>query len=266
MAHHGLIASYLDELRANLPRTTDLDDVLAEVEDHLREVVAAHVRCGMDEQTAERHALGQFGSAEIVTRAFAAAQRGGIAMPTPVTRFAGLAAMIGGTSIIVVFGLASISQLDVGGTGRWFAPVATASFLLALVGLVGLHMRHRAIYSSLGRVGRWLIPFGVIGLIVSIATWFVIGGIVAQVMIAVGLVLVGIDVWGAGVMDRRALALVGISIPAVLVVAAFGTGQFDWATIASIVGFAGLGSGFAWLGHGLWREPARASAPPTAAV
>lgn len=265
MAEHDLIDVYLDELRRHLRRRRDVDDVLAEVEDHLREVVTGHVGSGMDPRTAERHALGQFGSAELVSRAFAATMRGGIAMPTMVTRLAGLAAMIGGIAMIVVFPFAAVSELDVGGATVWFAPVASASALLVLVGLVGLHLRHRAIYGRAGHIGKLFVPIGLVGMVVSILTWFAPGGLVFLLAITVGLALIGADVWSAGVVDRRALALAGTSIPVVLIVGLFGTGRFDWTTFATIIGFAALGTGLAWVGHGLWRERVRVDGTPTAA-
>lgn len=264
MAEHDLIDAYLAELRRSLRRRSDVDDVVAEVEDHLREVVAGHVRAGMSPDTAARHALGQFGTTEIVRRAFDANPKGGAAMPTTITRIAGLCAMLGGAIIAIAFAIGSVTELDAGPNSAWFAPLATTGFALALAGLVGIHLRHRAIYSSRGRVGRLLIPIGIVGGIASVFAWFGPGVILSLVVIGTGLVLVGADVWSAGVLDRRPLLLLAIGVPVGMIVTVIGGSGVSWETYASIAALIGLGAGFAWLGYDLWQEHATADRPPTA--
>ena len=93
MAEPDLIDRYLSELRLSLKSRDDLADLLAEVEDHLREAVDRLIRPGFDPQEAQRHTLDRFGDSAVVARAFAVTPSGGIAMPTAFTRTAGATAL-----------------------------------------------------------------------------------------------------------------------------------------------------------------------------
>lgn len=59
------IPAYLAELRAHLP-STRRSRLLREVEAHLRDATAAHVRAGLDREAAEARAVAQFGPAAVV--------------------------------------------------------------------------------------------------------------------------------------------------------------------------------------------------------
>lgn len=83
-----LIDAYVGELRRSLARNRKAADVLAEVEDHLRESAHRFTMQGCDGTTAQRRTLDRFGDLRVVTRAFAT-DSGGLAMATPFTRAAG---------------------------------------------------------------------------------------------------------------------------------------------------------------------------------
>ncbi|MDO8308693.1 MAG: hypothetical protein Q7V58_10110 [Actinomycetota bacterium] len=83
-----LIDAYVDELRRSLARNRRAADVVAEVEDHLRESARRLSGHGVDAVTAQRHTIDRFGDLRVVTRAFAT-DAGGLAMATPFTRAAG---------------------------------------------------------------------------------------------------------------------------------------------------------------------------------
>ena len=257
MAGTGLIQAYLEQLRTQLPRTPDTDDVIAEVEDHLHTIVEAHLTLGLSEEAATRHAVGAFGSAELVARAFAQQRGDHTAMPTTFTTSAGAAAIVGGVTLAICLSLASFTTLDVGSNSAWFAPTASAGGLLALVGLIGLHARHRARYGMTGRVARLLIPVATLVLVGSVFTWFAPGYFVSMAALAIGLVGLGVEVWRGGVVDRGAIVLCGVAIAGILPIA---TLQNDAATTWSPAAIGGslvaivLGAGLVWLGHGLWRE------------
>lgn len=262
MAGTSLIEAYLEQLRTQLPRSSDTDDVIAEVEDHLHTIVEAHLSLGLTEEAATRHALGAFGSADLVAREFAQQQGDTVAMPTTFTTYSGLAAIVGGVILGVCLALGSVTTLDVGSTSAWFAPTATTGAILTCVGLLGIHARHRALYGQTGRIARLLIPIGVLGIIVSAVTWFAPGYLVFIAATILGLVGLGMEVWRGGVLPRAAVALVALGIagiPPASVVANDAYSMWSLGTVVSMAVFAIMGVGLVWLGHGLWRERAHLS-------
>lgn len=83
-----LIDRYVAELHRSLARSRRTADVVAEVEDHLRESVHRFTMQGLDDMTAQRLTLDRFGDLPVVARAFAT-DAGGLAMQTSFTRAAG---------------------------------------------------------------------------------------------------------------------------------------------------------------------------------
>jgi hypothetical protein len=257
MAEAGLIGAYLEQLRSQLPRTRDADDVISEAEDHLHTIVEAHLALGLSEEAATRHALGAFGSADLVARAFAQQKGHGTAMPTTFTTYCGLAAILGGVTLGVCLALGTVTTLDVGSTTAWFAPVATTGVLLTIVGLIGIDARHRALYGSAGRIGRLLLPVGAIGLVASAATWFAPGWLVSVAAMVLALIALGTEVWRSGVLPRAAVVLVAVGLAGIPPASLLGNDPSTTWTIGTFVGmavFGLIGAGLAWLGYGLWRE------------
>jgi hypothetical protein len=246
-----LIAAYLDELRAKRP-AGDLDEILPEIEDHLRSVAEAHLGLGLSWQDAQHHVLATFGSAEDIRRAFASTRGKGAAMSTPITRSAGVIAMLGGVLLAATLCLAAIRPWDLGATTSWFGPLLATATILVIAGLIGVHLRHRAVYSVAGGTGRWLVPAGVVLLILGVATWNPPSYFVGLGLLVLGLTLVAVEVWRAGVIDRRALLLGAAGIPLALVVPVLGGD--GWMLLASFAGFLALGAGLGWVGYGLWQE------------
>lgn len=259
MAGAGLIEAYLTQLVERLPRTAATDDVIAEVADHLQTIVEAHLSLGLSEDAAVRHALGTFGSADLVARAFAQQQGKGTAMPTTFTTYAGAAGMLGGLIVGVCLALGSVTTLDVGSSSAWFAPTAATGAILVFLGLLGIDARHRALYGWSGRVGRLLVPVGVVLFVVSAATWFAPGWFVSVAAIVIGLFGMGIEVWRGGVLPRRAVVLIAVGMAGILpagILANDASTTWSAGTFAGIAVFTVLGTGLAWLGYGLWRERA----------
>lgn len=257
MAGTGLIEAYLEQLRTQLSRTADTDEVIAEVEDHLHSIVEAHLSLGLSAEAATRHALGAFGSADLVARAFAQQQGDGTAMPTTFTTYSGAAAIVGGVILGITLAVASVTTLDVGSNSAWFAPTALAGAVLAMVGLLGIDARHRALYGNAGRVARLLIPVGVVLLIASVMTWFAPGYVVSLAAIIIGVVGLGMEVWRGGVLPRGAVALVGLGIagiPPASLLQNDASATWTPGTVAGMVVFAVMGAGLVWLGYGLWSE------------
>ena len=92
MAESQLIPAYLNELRYSLRKMRDADDVVAEVEDHLREAAERLSGQGRSAREAEHEALARFGSAALVSRVFITESHKGAALATAITKRAGVAA------------------------------------------------------------------------------------------------------------------------------------------------------------------------------
>ena len=107
MTEHALIDRYLGELRRELRRSLEADDIVAEVADHLLEGVFRRRERGSALLVAERSVLTEFGDPMLVSRAFASSKYGGIAVPTIFTNRAGLF----GVYSAVLYVAASVSML-----------------------------------------------------------------------------------------------------------------------------------------------------------
>ena len=93
MAEYVLIDGYVDTLRTRVRWRRDVDDLVAEVEDHLYSTVERFEATGTDSQLAQRKTLDRFGDPDLMADAFASTPRGGIAVPTKFTKTAGLFAI-----------------------------------------------------------------------------------------------------------------------------------------------------------------------------
>lgn len=94
MPEPDLIDRYLSELRRTMSSRRDVDDVLAEVEDHLREAAERLSSDGWPPSDAQRCIVERFGESAMVARAFAANSTGGIVMPSAITRISGAVALV----------------------------------------------------------------------------------------------------------------------------------------------------------------------------
>lgn len=94
MAEPDLIDRYVADLRRQIRWRSDVDDVLDEVHDHLRETAATLRTTGVDEAAAQRSTLARFGDPDIIHRVFSVAPSGGVVMPTAFTRTAGAVAFV----------------------------------------------------------------------------------------------------------------------------------------------------------------------------
>lgn len=95
---HELIDAYVEALRHSLRWRVDVDDVADEAADHLREHVDRLVASGVASEEAQRATLARFGDLATVSRSFARAATGHLAVPTRTTRAAGLAGLGAGVS------------------------------------------------------------------------------------------------------------------------------------------------------------------------
>ena len=144
MAEHDLIDSYRAALRRRLPRWSHVDDVIDEVEDHLRSAVERLVRLGNDPDAAQRLTLERFGDPSIVARAFLTTPTGGLRMPTRFTRASGYIAIAAALAWIAaaaftVFGQTSlVTEFSEVKYFAWAALIlfAASATLIAFIGLL----------------------------------------------------------------------------------------------------------------------------------
>ncbi len=145
MARYALIDDYLDAMRDGLHWRRDLEDLIAEMEDHLYSMVERMCSAGQEPSVAERAALTRFGDPKTLASVYASTINGGLAVPTNFTRTAGLMAMAAAallTLIAVASAVSLVSNLRTSGgsasDGEWeiYYILGTAALLGAAVIMV----------------------------------------------------------------------------------------------------------------------------------
>jgi len=181
MAEYALIDGYLETLRTSVRWRRDVDDIVAEMEDHLYSAVERFEAIGTDRRLAQRQTLDRFGDPGLVANALASTSEGGIAVPTTFTKTAGLAGMWSGVLMIglpIAWTLGLISEERSGSWDRvestMFA-VGTAALLAAaaliVVLMVGLNKRH----GGLGTAGIVGLGLAALGVVLAFIAWFIFG-------------------------------------------------------------------------------------------
>lgn len=205
MAGYELIEAYLVGLRRRLAWRPDLDDVLAEAEDHLLSAIERLIADGAADEPAQQEVLGRFGDSTTVAAAFAATSRGGLAMPTKFTKWSGVAAMIAAGMWITSAALWLIDELltpsdDALGNLKLATLISAAA--LTVVVVVGMNRRHGGL-GALGTIGLALVGVGVAA---TLMYWFVMGW---GVLLAAGMLLVALAVHSRGLAPTAATAAFG---------------------------------------------------------
>ncbi|MFB3049970.1 MAG: permease prefix domain 1-containing protein, partial [Acidimicrobiia bacterium] len=179
MAEYVLIDGYVDTLRTRVRWRRDVDDLVAEVEDHLYSTVERFEATGTDSQLAQRRTLDRFGDPDLMADAFASTPRGGIAVPTKFTKTAGLAAIFASVLWLVAVAVYWLGQ-DSDGNGTYFvwSAIVLAAGALTFVTTVGLRQRHGTL-GRLGTVGLVILGFGVVFSIIAWAApfWMAVQGV-----------------------------------------------------------------------------------------
>ena len=78
MANYALIDGYLESMRSSIRWRRDLDDVIAEIDDHLISATERIEARGANRLDAQRRTLDQFGDPKVLAVAFASTPTGGI--------------------------------------------------------------------------------------------------------------------------------------------------------------------------------------------
>ena len=219
MSCYGLIAAYLDELGASMRWHRDVDDILAETDDHLRSAVERRVSDGLDSDGAQREVLQRFGDATAVARAFATTRSGRLALPTRSTRDASVLADICAGLWLAFPGVWHLGgwlydRLDdngaadeVGSPAQLALMGVMAITLLSAAGLLlvtTLALRDR--HGGFGLVGTAGIAGIGLGSVATLFGWFFIGW--GGLLIA-GTALVAIDLRRRGIAPKSAALTTG---------------------------------------------------------
>lgn len=208
MAGHQLIDTYLDGLRRRLAWSPEVDDLVAEAEDHLLCAMERLIADGAAGEVAQEAVLGRFGDSTTVAAAHAATSKGGLAMPTKFTRLAGIAAIV---SAVLWAASAAMWLVDhfLDPSGRAEIVVGSAAFT-TLVGaaassgllIIGLQRRHGGL-GPLGSIGLALV---VLGTVATLMFWFVMGW---GLLLAAGMLLVALAVHARGLAPTAATVAFG---------------------------------------------------------
>lgn len=246
MAERDLIDQYLADLRRHIRWRSDVDDVIDEAQDHLRETVAALRAAGVDEVEAQRRTLTRFGDPVVIHRIFSVTPSGRVALPTAFTRAAGAVAFLAGLLWVAAVG---VKWWESGLFVPWtheqfvaFSIVVLAAGVASLIVLAGMLARNgwpnptAAISLGLGAIGittlavaAWM--WAIVGMFLGVAfllaiqalasmqerlrwlSWATAGGWFAGFMVAAILSSTGLgpaDEWG----DYPMAVAVGFTVAA----------------------------------------------------
>ena len=210
MADYALIDGYLDSMRSSIRWRRDLDDVIAEIEDHLISATERFEEHGSDRVRAQQRTLDEFGDPKVLAVAFASTPTGGIQVPTTFTNSAGIAAIV--SAVAWIIGLAAIAisaglpdatgvdpdQFVANGQTMFFilgAMSMLAAGVLMFVTMIGLYRRH----GSLGILGIAGLGITGLGVFTLLAVW---AFAIWMTLIGVGVLLFAISVLRRDVSPR----------------------------------------------------------------
>jgi hypothetical protein len=264
MAGYQLIDDYLGELRRRLAWSPDLDDTVAEAEDHLLCAVERLIERGEHSEDAQHLVLARFGHTATVAAAHAATSRGGIAMPTRFTRLAGIGAIAAAmlwTASAAAWLIGHFADprgaADTAVAMVAFATLAAAAALTTVL-VIGLNQRHGGL-GPLGNVGLALVALAVVA---TVLFWFVMGW---ATLLAVGMALIAIAVWARRLAPSWSTIAFGsawaiaVTVWSILRILEVGT-RDEWgdypivSPVAIAVGVAILAPGLIGLGRWLSTE------------
>ncbi len=228
MAHYALIDDYLASLRAHVSWRRDVEDLIAEIEDHLHSAVARLESRGVGHAEAQQQTLARFGDPAVLARAFASTPEGGFAVPTTFTRAAGTMAIISSVLWIAFAVMSWLALWLEQRTGQWEGPAQWVGGLsvLVLVGaagltvglLIGLHRRH----GGLGSLGTAGIGIAAVGALASVLAW--------ALPIWGSLLIVGTALVAVAVRDRD----IAPQLPVLLLGGGLAVGGVTWTVLRGL--------------------------------
>jgi hypothetical protein len=274
MARLDLIDTYLATLAERIRWRSDLEDVMAEAEDHLYTTVERLTALGSSVEAAQMTALHRFGRPDLIATAYARTSHGGLAMPTRFTHSGGTLALASAVLWSVTLaawwlaGAAGMAPSDPELTAAYLIYGVGAATLLGagvtlVVSMLAIDQRHGGL-GALGKIGLAVIGVSVV---LSLAAWVFLGWGIA---LAAGTAIFAAAMRGYGVMPRAATVAFGAGptvgvIIWIIVRATQGlpltyTGLWgdDWVAnlLALTIGLAFMAAGL--LGLGRWLRSERA--------
>lgn len=212
MADSDLITGYVMALRSSLHWRSDVDDLACEVDDHLRCAALGLEARGLDPSSAQREVLVRFGDAGLVARFFALTPTGGTAMPSQLTRTAGVFAIVAAALWLIATPTAFLTT----GTEDW----TLGYFILALLVFAASACTTAAMFGMLRRAGGRWDALTVITMLLAILGTLLLGIAPWAWIVSVGFLTVAALVT---VLRLRAARL-GSGVGSVLLVAAWPIG------------------------------------------
>lgn len=203
MARYALIDGYLDTMRSRIQWRRDLDDLVAEMEDHLYSTAEGLCAIGVDDHDAQRVTLDRFGDPRILTAAYASTQQGGLAVPTTFTKRAGLMALIASAFWIVV----AAADLFMAGDGDtwqvYYTVMSVAALVASVLGVIVMVAINKRL-GGLGALGLVAIGLMCLGAVASIVAWAVFLWMTIQ---GLAWLVFGIAVLRSGIAPRTPTVL-----------------------------------------------------------
>lgn len=248
------VARFLAALRHELRHEPDVDDVLAEVEDHLGLAVARHMAGGASPGLAVQRALASFGASDEVGRGFRERPVAVAGVADRRTQFGGLLLRVAAVALalaVVVLCAADVTETV---TGRWDGwaqglwSLATIALLVSsafgAAGARSVLLRHGKSATAPAWAAYVLLAFGTF---VSLAAW---AAIAWSALLGAGWFLAVLTLGKRTLINARTsrmlqlgylLALVGTMIGAVLTNGAEDQGHWQLAGLLPGLGVQALG-------------------------
>jgi hypothetical protein len=247
----GPLGAYVARLKPDLyGRANTRRRIAEEIRGHLEDARDRFIESGLDPDDAERKAVEDFGSPQVVINGWAESK--GIGVITNFTRYGGLAGIVGAIGLVLSMVYADISwSFSIG----WYAEIALMFGAFLAVGMFAAYMRLRGKLGRYARIGFRLIIAGLIIGFGSSAMWFAPGGAAGLTLLITGVALYLIGAIKADVLPREPFLLWFAAFVMATVVGF--TGFFtslETEYIASGVGYLGFVTGWVWLGLHMWNE------------
>lgn len=257
MARYALIDGYLESMRNEIRRQRDLDDVVAEMKDHLYSTVEHLLVRGVEPEVAQRTTLNRFGDPSTLAAVYASSNNGGISVPTQSTHRAGMYAL---ASAGLWVGAAATYTLLIIFNDQWQIFYLLFSAMVLVAGVLGvLTMQSvRTRLGGLGVAGTAGLAITALGVALSIVAWAVFLWMAVQ---GVGYLIFGVAVLRRSEAPARSTRLItsAFAIGAFVFLLAniakigwrdsYGDYPLAW-VIGAVTGFAIITAGLA--GWGTW--------------
>ena len=247
------IATFVAALEPNLVGHARLRRRLAEeMRGHLEDAAEWHRQRGLSWAEAQGKAIEDFGPPEVVVAGWAESK--GVGVPTTLTRYAGLAGVVGALGLAVSLIYQSVSWEYSRGS---FAEVSLSFVALLAVSFAGLYVRVRGKLIPYGRLGPWVALAGFILMPIGSAMWFAPLVLLGFIALFVGLGAYFVGAMRSGVIPRGPIViwLAGIAATFVLRLALALIGR-DGGVFVPLIGLTSFAVGWVWLGLHLWNENA----------